>query len=276
VSRDPEADRALALDAAREAGALALDMQQQGVSHWLKSPGNPVTEADIAIDVLLRQRLGTARPAHGWLSEETADSMARLDAGALWVVDPIDGTRDYLRGRPGWAISIALVVEGLVALAVLEAPALRQSFTAIRGQGATLNGRPICVSGRAATDPVRLPVEPHVLSSPLWGAGFRGEAVEKPNSLALRLALVAEGRADAMIDGRTSAEWDVAAASLIVSEAGGTITDRAGQPLVFNKRVPDIAGLVAATPAQHAPMQQRLEAVLARLAARRRGGAASG
>lgn len=275
MTLDLEADRALAIAAARTAGALALDLQRTGVAHWLKGPGNPVTEADLAVDALLKDVLGRARPRHGWLSEETADSMARLDADAVWVVDPIDGTRDYLRGRPGWAVSIALVVDGQVALAVLEAPVLGCTFIAIHGRGAECNGQPIGVSGRGAGEAVRIPVEPHVLASPLWGAGFAGEAVDKPNSLALRLALVAEGRADAMVDGRTSAEWDVAAASLIVSEAGGIITDRIGQPLAFNKPVPEIAGLVAATPAHHAPMQKRLEAVLARLAARRRGTSAS-
>lgn len=270
-----EADRALAVAAAREAGALALDMQQSGVAHWLKGPGNPVTAADLALDRLLRERLGAARPGHGWLSEETEDSPARLAARALWVVDPIDGTRDYLRGRPGWAVSIALVVDGMVAVAVLHAPAAGWTFSAIAGGGADLDGRAIRVSGRGADEAVRMPLEPHVLASPLWGADFAGEAVGKPNSLALRLALVAEGRADAMVDGRTSAEWDVAAASLIVTEAGGIVTDRAGGPLRFNKPRPEIAGLVAATPALHPGMQARLEEVLARLAARRRAAASA-
>jgi myo-inositol-1(or 4)-monophosphatase len=267
---------ALAREAAERAGALALALQRQGVSHWLKGPGNPVTEADLALDRLLKEALLGARPEFGWLSEETADSPGRLGARALWVVDPIDGTRDFLRGRPGWAVSVALVVGGRVEAGVLAAPARQTVYAARRGGGATCNGRPIAVSGRGADWPVRLPIEPQVLTSPLWGEGFVAEAVDKPNSLALRLALVAEGAADAMVDGRHCSEWDVAAASLIVAEAGGMVSTRDGAPIRFNKPEPGVAGLVAATPAWHAPMQARLEAALHALAERRRRSATTG
>jgi myo-inositol-1(or 4)-monophosphatase len=249
-------DLALAVSAAAEAGALAFSML--GSASWDKSPGHPVSEADIAVDRLLQARLLAARPDYGWLSEETADNPARLQNRALWVVDPIDGTRDFLRGRKGWAVSVALVVDGEVRIGVLDAPALGDRFAAARGHGATRNGEAIRVSGRTEAAGARLPVDPQMITSKLWTRPLDAVAVYKPNGIALRIAMVACGEADAVFDGRSSSEWDVAAAALILEEAGGAITDRNGAQYRFNKASPTTAGLVAATPALHAPMLQRL------------------
>lgn len=270
------AELALARAAAEQAAALALELQARGVDHWLKGPGNPVSSADLALDRVLKEQLLAARPDFGWLSEETADTRARLDRRALWLVDPIDGTRDFLRGQPGWAVSVALVVDGVVEAGVLAAPALGEVYAAERGGGASRNGQTIRVSGRGSDTPARLPIEPDVLRSPLWGPDFAAEAVPKPNSLALRLARVAEGAADAMVNGRPCAEWDVAAASLIVAEAGGLVTERAGGRIRFNKPCPEVAGLVAATPAWHAPISARLANMLEALAARHKAAPAAG
>jgi len=253
---DLAADLALAVTAASEAGALAFSML--GSASWDKSPGNPVSDADIAVDRLLQARLLQARPGYGWLSEETADNPDRLASRALWVVDPIDGTRDFLRGRNGWAVSVALVVDGQVQVGVLDAPALGTRFAASRGQGSTRNGQSIHVSGRQSSAGARLPVDPQLITSKLWTQPLDAVAVYKPNGIALRIAMVACAEADAIFDGRSSSEWDVAAAALILAEAGGTITDRDGLPYSFNKPAPTTAGLVAATPALHAPMLARL------------------
>ena len=110
------ADRALLVDAARTAGELAASLFDRNVRSWDKSPGNPVSDADIAVDSFLKRRLIEARPDYGWLSEETADDAARRDRRRVWVVDPIDGTRDFLRGRSGWAVSVALVEDGVAVL----------------------------------------------------------------------------------------------------------------------------------------------------------------
>ncbi len=260
MSRDAEldlaAELAIAKAAAEEAGALALSML--GSASWEKSPGNPVSEADMAVDRLLKQRLLAARPDYGWLSEETADNADRLGKRALWVVDPIDGTRDFLRGRKGWAVSIALAVDGVVQVAALEAPALGARFAASRGGGACRNGAAIRVSGRVQAAGARLPVDPQLITSKLWAQPLDAVAVYKPNGIALRVAMVACNEADAIFDGRSSSEWDLAAAALILEEAGGVISDRDGLPFAYNKPVPSTAGLVAATPALHAPMCAQL------------------
>ncbi len=186
------------------------------------------------------------------------------------MVDPIDGTRDFIRGRTGWAVSVALVEDGVVVLGCLAAPARGQVFVAGRGSGAMLNGTPLAVSGRTDPAGARLPVEAVNLTARFWPEPWDAVAVERPNSLALRIAHVASGFADGWIEGRTIAEWDVAAAALILTEAGGTITDGAGELLRFNQPVPDVRGIVAATPALHAELARRLEGGLRALRGTRR------
>ena len=264
-------DLALLLRATDAAAALALDLfDRGGVARWDKSPGHPVTAADLAVDAQLKADLRGARPDDGWLSEETADDPTRLARRRVWVVDPIDGTRDFIRGRTGWAVSVALVDDGAPVLACLAAPARGERFVAVAGGGATLNGMPLAVSGRTTMAGVRLPADAAGLAAAFWPERWDAVAVEKPNSLALRLGHVARGIADGFIEGRTVAEWDVAAAALLLTEAGGTITDRAGAPLAFNRPSPAVHGVVGATPALHADLRRRLDGGLRALAARRR------
>lgn len=259
------ADLVLAEAAARDAADHALWLATRGFDTWAKGRNDPVTSADLEVDGLLRERLLGARPGYGWLSEETADSLARLDARAVWVVDPIDGTRDYARGREGWAVSVALAIDGRVVLGVLAAPAMGQVFVATP-EGATLNGAPIRVSGREEEAGMRLPVDPQFLAARLWARPWSAEAVPRPNSVALRIAMVASGAADGLVDARMMNEWDVAAASLILEAAGGRITDREGAPFAFNKPEPELLGIVAATPALHAGLASRLTEARAALA----------
>ena len=264
------ADRALLVDAARTAGELAASLFDRNVRSWDKSPGNPVSDADIAVDSFLKRRLIEARPDYGWLSEETADDSARRDRRRVWVVDPIDGTRDFLRGRSGWAVSVALVEDGVAVLGALAAPIRGQLFVATRGAGATLNNAPIAVSGRSALAGLSMPIDPQGLLAPFWPEPWDAVAVEKPNSLALRIAKVASGEADAFLEGRSISEWDIAAAALLLTEAGGTVSDRNGAALAFNRASPTVHGLVAATPALHAEVARRLGAGIAALSAVRR------
>jgi len=251
-------DRALLIEAARAAGAVALGYAGRLVRSWDKSPNNPVSEADIALDRLLQERLLDARPDDGWLSEETADDPDRLARPRVWVVDPIDGTRDFLRGRTGWAVSIALVEDGRPVLGAICAPARRQLFLAEAGAGATLNGEPIRVSDRASVAGCRIPADRSTIDAAYWPERWPAEAVEKPNGLALRIAKVASGEADAFFEGRPMGEWDIAAAGLILEEAGGVVTDRDGGPLRFNKPVPRLKGVVAAAPGLHAEVLRRV------------------
>lgn len=268
---EAETDLALAVRIAAAAGDMALAHFHSTPDWWDKSPGNPVSAADLAVDAWLKAELAATRPDDGWLSEETADTADRLDKSRVWVVDPIDGTRDFVRGRTGWAVSVALVERGDVTVAALAAPARRQLFVAARGQGATCNGVPLHVSGREDLAGVRLPIDASNMTARFWPEPWPGEAVEKPNSLALRMAKLALDEADIWLEGRHISEWDVAASALILTEAGGLVSDRHGAPLAFNKPLPQFAGIAAATPALHGVARDRLDHALSFFAAARQG-----
>ncbi len=238
--------------AAREAGALALTRWRGEFKSWDKSPGQVVCELDLEIDELLRERLRAIDPTAGWLSEETADSPDRLLVPRVWVVDPIDGTRDFVRGRPGWCVSVALVEGGRAVAGVLDAPTRGEHWAATAGEGATLNGVRLTASTRPQLTGARVPADvlPRVDRDLI--------AVEKPNSIALRIAMVADGRADLLAALRWGNEWDIAAAALIASEAGATVTDALGRTLRFNSTKGEMFGVVASAPAIHAAAIDRL------------------
>jgi len=239
---------------AAEVGRMAHARCGQAFQRWEKAPDHPVCEVDIEADALLRERLAAIDPEAGWFSEETADSAERLTRVRVWVVDPIDGTRDYLRGRPGWAVSIALVEGGRPVIGVLDAPARGEQWRASAGHGATRNGRPIHVSGRTDIRGARVPAD--VLP--------RSESdlvpVFKPNSIALRIAMVAAGEADLLATLRWGYEWDIAAAALIAQEAGARVTDALGRPLRYNSTRGEAFGVLATTPGIHAAAVERLRA----------------
>ena len=269
-------DRDLAVAAATAAGEAALGYFGGAIDTWEKSPNNPVCEADLALDRMLHERLLGSRPSYGWLSEETADAPERLGRRRVWVVDPIDGTRDFLRGRTGWAVSVALIEDGVPIVAALCAPARKQLFVAEAGKGATLNGEAIGIGSCDAVTGCRIPADISTINATYWPEKWEAEAVEKPNGLALRIAKLAIDEADAFFEGRPMGEWDIAAAALILSEAGGTITDREGAPLRFNKPEPKLRGVIAATPAIHAEILRRVgNGIVALNALRRRAAPAA-
>lgn len=222
------------------------------VRQWEKKPGEPVCEADLALDAMLRDSLTAIDPSAGWLSEETADTVHRLDLARVWVVDPIDGTRDYLRGRTGWAVSVALVEHGAVRLGILAAPARNETWIAVAGRGATRNGRRLAAGGRNLLPGARVPADhlPRVDRDLAM--------VEKPNSIALRMAMVAADEADLVATVRWGNEWDIAAAALIASEAGAEVSDALGQPLLFNRPRPTAFGVLCCAPGIHAAAVDRL------------------
>ena len=236
---------------AAEAGALALSRWRTDFERWEKSPGDPVSQVDLDVDRLLRARLSALLPDAGWLSEETVDTAARLDCARVWVVDPIDGTRDFIRGRDGWAVSIALVEHGRVTIGVLDAPARGDVWRAGAGQGATRNGMPVRVGRCSAYRGARIPFDQLPRDSELV-------AVAKPNSIALRIAMVAADEADLVATLRWGHEWDVAAAVLIAAEAGATVSDALGAPLAFNTPSAQAFGVLAAAPGIHAAAVARL------------------
>lgn len=240
-------------DIAREAGALALKSFRGSYDLWEKAPGNPVSEVDIAVDQFLKAELKRLDPDAGWLSEETADNAERLMRPRVWVVDPIDGTRDYVRGRDGWAVSIALVEGGRATLAVLDAPARDEHWRASRGSGAWRNDAAISASTRADLPGARVPAD--VLPK----ADADLVTVYKPNSIALRIAMVAADEADLVAALRWGHEWDIAAAALLAEEAGGIVTDAHGKPLRFNSTKGEAFGVLATGAALHPYAVARLE-----------------
>ncbi|SEL55765.1 myo-inositol-1(or 4)-monophosphatase [Sphingomonas palmae] len=238
--------------AAREAAAMAMSRWRTDFARTEKSDGSPVCEVDLDVDRMLHARLSALLPQAGWLSEETADNPERLSTSYVWVVDPIDGTRDYIRGRSGWCVSVALVEAGRVVIAVLDAPARGEVWRAVAGGGTTLNGASVQAGDRAEIVGARVPADA------LPKADRDLTAVEKPNSIALRMAMVADDRADLVATLRWGNEWDIAAAALVAEEAGASITDALGRPLVFNKPKPRAFGVLTSTRGIHAAAVERL------------------
>ncbi|MET0307663.1 MAG: 3'(2'),5'-bisphosphate nucleotidase CysQ [Sphingomonas sp.] len=237
---------------AADAGRLAMDRWQTDFARWEKSPGNPVCAVDLEVDAMLRQRLAALLPDAGWLSEETIDNPARLGADRIWVVDPIDGTRDYLRGRPGWAVSIALVENGQPVIGVLDAPARGEVWTAQAGQGAWRDGERLHAATRSELAGARVPADQ------LPKVDRDLAMVVKPNSIALRIAMVAAGEADLVATLRWGSEWDIAAAVLLAREAGAAVTDALGGALHFNTPSGEAFGVLATAPGIHAAAIERL------------------
>ena len=249
------ADRAL-LDAVtavtQEAGALAMRRWDEGFASWDKAPGHPVSAVDLEVDALLRERLGAIDPQAGWLSEETVDASDRLTRRRLWVVDPIDGTRDYIRRRIGWCVSVALVEDAQPVLGVLDAPARGECWTGLAGGGAWRNGVALAASTRKLLPGARAPTD----SLPREDRDLT--VVAKPNSIALRMAMVAADEADLLATLRWGNEWDIAAAVLIAREAGAVVTDALGGVLLFNTPSASAFGVLATSPGIHAAAVERL------------------
>lgn len=248
-------DQARFEDIVREAGQIAAG-RWPGYGHilesWDKEPNSPVSTADLEVDAFLRRELGRLLPSAGWLSEESTDHPERLDKGLAWLVDPIDGTRDFIRGRPGWCISVALVSERRPLIGMLAAPARGEEWLGIAGQGAWRNGEVLVASKRSKFAGSRVPAD----ALPPEDSDLT--LVDKPNSIALRIAMVGADEADLLATLRWGFEWDIAAATLIAREAGAVVSDAFGHPLNFNKRDPRAFGLLVCSPGIHHAAVERL------------------
>jgi myo-inositol-1(or 4)-monophosphatase len=253
------ADTGLLVTAVREAGAIARRFYGGTYKSWNKSHGNPVTEADIAIDTFLKNTLLAARPDYGWLSEETADNPIRLTRERVFVVDPIDGTYGFLKQRPHFTIVGTVVENGRPVSGAIYNPITEEMFEATKGRGARKNGEAIHVSSRSGFDDMRLLAEKALLGPAHWAVPWpptlRGETRA---SAAYRMALVAAGDFDAMMSLNRKSDWDVAAGDLIVNEAGGRVTDRNGETLVYNREDTEHPSIVCAGPVLHARLLERI------------------
>jgi myo-inositol-1(or 4)-monophosphatase len=244
-------DAALLKEIVHEAGAMALSVFRTELKKWTKGASSPVSEADIAVNDLLERRLRSATPDYGWLSEESDDDDSRLAKRFVWIVDPIDGTRGYLAGREDWCISVALVENGLPVLATVFAPATDEFFFAARGQGAARNDLRVHVTSGAELDFSRV-AGPKPLVERFKHSEHEIILHPRIGSLALRFCRVAQGSLDAAFAGGQSRDWDLAAANLIVQEAGGNMTALSGDTLVYNRREVAHGMLVAAGRDRHA------------------------
>lgn len=242
-----QAEITVLLSAMQEAGDTILQIQRKGFTVEKKSnrDHDQVTEADLAANALLKQRLMAAFPDYGWLSEESQDDFARLNHEKVWIVDPIDGTLEFAAGIPEYAVSVALAVQGEVLLAAVLNPSTKELFHAVKNQGAWLNGQRIYC--RPTQDPPVLLASRSEYRRGEWEQ-FKSSCQIKPiGSIAYKLALVAAGQADATFSLGPKNEWDIAAGCLLVTEAQGVVTDKEQKCVTFNHRDVLINSIVASS-----------------------------
>ena len=256
------ADLLLLEESVREAGKIARSFFGGSYKRWDKSKGNPVTEADLAVDKFLGEHLRFSRPDYGWLSEETEDDTSRLACEAVFVVDPIDGTIAFMKGRPHFTICAGIVCDGEPVAGAVYNPITEECFTAHIAGGAHLNGNPISVTHRAAIEGCRMLGDKPMFAHAAWNTPpnipWPPMEIETRNSIAYRMALVANGEFDAMMALSAKHDWDLAAAEIIVSEAGGIVTTHSGAKLRYNRKTTLQPSVVSAGPALHAQLLSRV------------------
>lgn len=245
-----EDDLRLLEDAARAGGALIAAAWGAPGPITSKGAAGPVTAVDLAVNVVLRDRLMDARPDYGWLSEETPDGPERLSKQKVFVVDPIDGTLAFIKGVPECVVSIGLVVDGAAVAGAIFNPMQDEMFTGGMGAPARRNGAAIRVTAQDVIDGATLLGKPAFYTASHWPAPWPVKTIFR-HALAYRLAHLAEGGADGALLLGYKNEWDVAAGIAIVEAAGGVVSDPWGQKLTFNSPDPRLPGVVAAGPGLH-------------------------
>jgi myo-inositol-1(or 4)-monophosphatase len=229
---------ATARHAVREAGDLALRWFRPGqgtaaeVSY--KHGGSPVTEADLAVDTFLKNRLGAAAPGFGWLSEETVDDSSRLTRRFAWVVDPIDGTRSFARGDADWTVAVGIVADGVPVAGFVYAPVTDEMFEATPGDVSRRNGEPITPTGRDTLSDAFV-AGPRPLLDRLVAGPVPFRQAPRIHSLAFRMVRVADGTVDAGLASEKAHDWDLAAAHAILSGAGTTLIGASGKVPTYNR-----------------------------------------
>jgi len=251
----PEPDLKLLENAVREAGTIARKFYGGDYKRWNKDGGSPVTEADLAVNKYLCDVLTAARPAYGWLSEENPDDPTRLSKREVFIIDPIDGTIAFLKNRPHFTICAAVVIEGRPRCGVVYNPITDELYSAQSGYGAHRNGAAIHVGRQTQLEGCAMLGDRTQLAQAPWPSMH----VQNRNSVAYRLVLVADGSADASVSLTAKRDWDLAAADIILHEAGGLLTDAKGVTLIYNRPVTKQASLVAANPALHTEIVKLLD-----------------
>jgi len=243
---DLKRELALAKKAARAAGEILRGHWRRG-GYEIGSKGrdNPVTQADLEADNAIKRLLRETFPEYGWLSEETVDNDARLQCRRVWIVDPLDGTKEFIQGVPEFCVAIALVENGVPILGVTYNPIKREMYSAARGQGCYLNSKPVRVTRTKTLKRATVLASRSETARGEWQVFHGAMLVSPTGSVAYKLALVAGGKGDATFTRSPKSEWDIASGAALVMEAGGTITDIRGRELRFNQRVVKLEGLIA-------------------------------
>jgi myo-inositol-1(or 4)-monophosphatase len=258
-----ERELGVAEEAARRAGAIIRECYERGVSVAYKDAAqdNPVTVADTAADACIRECIRTAFPQDGWLSEETKDSHERLSRRRVWIVDPLDGTKEFVQHIPELCVCIALVEDGVPVLGVSYNPITDELFAGARGRGLTVNGAPARTSATAVLADARILASRSENSRGEWDAFKPHVHVELTGSVAFKLALIAAGRGDGTFSLTPKHEWDICAGAALIAAGGGRITDCFGAPLQFNRERPLLPGLIATNAALYDPIRALIAAV---------------
>lgn len=229
----------------KRAGNRAMQLAREGFQTYRKKDRSPVTSADLEVNQILYDGLLGSFPQDGWLSEESADDLKRLDIRRVWIIDPIDGTKYFIKGIPQFSISVALVENHQPILGAVFNPATDEFFSAIQGQGACLNGCPLPTDPFPFSRKLKVLMNPSRLQKGEFQAYEHLADCQPMGSIALTLAWVAAGRADAAINFDSINEWDIAAGTLLVAEAGGIAKDSQGHPLEFNQPQTRVRGIIA-------------------------------
>ena len=250
----------IVISAAQAAGDLIMTYYRSAYDSWDKSPGNPVTTADLAANRLLRQRLLDAAPGAGWLSEETEDNPERLAERRIWVVDPLDGTREFIDGQDEFAVSVAYVENGQPRLGVIHNPVTSETIAGTAEQGVTYNGKPAkLLSERTEVRGARVLVSNTEVGRGMWDRHRHELALQQIGSTAYKLGLVAAGLGDAYVSMKPKHEWDICAGVALILAAGGKATDLTGRPFRFNQADLEVRGVVVANPILHAGLLEMLQ-----------------
>lgn len=252
-------DHALLLTAVREAGEIARHYFGGEVRQWDKGDDNPVSEADIAVNDHLHEQLMGARPDYGWLSEETEDDARRRQVERVWVIDPIDGTRAFLKGKPHFTVCAALVENGRPIAAAVYNPITEEFFDAVVDQGARLNGVRCSVSKTTALEGCKMLSHAPMFKHSSWPTPWPEMELADRNSIAYRLVLVASGAWDAAITLSPKNDWDLAAADLIALEAGAKFTTHLGEGFQYNREDTIHRSVICAGPVLHEHLIARLD-----------------
>jgi len=248
----------VAVEAARAAGAIVRRWYEGAFTVRDKAHDSPVTEADIEANQAIQTAIQRAFPDDGWLSEENRDSDVRLSKSRVWIIDPLDGTKEFINHIPEFCVCIGLVETGVPVLGVEYNPVREELFAGARGAGVTLNGAPVRVSAQPDLAAARILTSRSETERGEWEE-FRSELrLELTGSVAYKLALIAAGSGDATFSLTPKNEWDICAGAALLAAAGGRITDRHGQALRFNQRDTRLPGIIASNAALYDPIVELL------------------